>query len=51
MKLLKVRGANLLNCSDFQLQKFNFYEEPENLSGAMAHLVPLLPPPMIKIKT
>ena len=40
-KLLKVRGATLLNWSDFLLQKSQSYGEALNLRGAMAPLAPL----------
>ena len=37
---MKVRGATLLNSSDFLLQKLHSYGEALNLRGAMAPLSP-----------
>ena len=45
-KLLKVRGATLLNWNDFVLQKLQSYGEALNLRGAMAPVAPLFPPSM-----
>ena len=40
----KIKGATLLNRSDFLLEKLHSYGKALNLRGAMA---PLFPPPMI----
>ena len=44
-KLLKVRGATLLNWSDFLLQKLQSYGEASNLRGPWLPGSPI-PPPM-----